>query len=108
MERHFIQEKPELFKDDEFVDTTHDAPIEALARDILKRIQKLEETLANPPIGELIDKQRSLYQDLLSETLSLAQRLATIEEKLRRPTWLFILVLALLAVAAGAWWSSAS
>jgi len=126
-EARLIKEKPQLFKDDEFVDTTQDASVDDLLRTVIEDIGKINEKLEDTQVGDLLEHQKDLYREIIDETQrrldslnrqisnqleessveyflsSLSQRLLKIEEKIKRPSWAVTVLLIAVAAAISAW-----
>ena len=123
-----IKENPGFFDDDP-VYADNETSAETLAEDMLEGIRSVEQKFDDANIGDLLDQQKKLYEDAISEiharlgelneelnrelgeTLekqsveyrlsSLGDKLATIEQKLRRPGWVLVLVTVLSAFLLG-------
>ncbi|MGH6662995.1 MAG: hypothetical protein ACREB6_15765, partial [Rhodospirillales bacterium] len=67
-EARLIKEKPQLFKDDEFVDTTQDASVEDLLRTVIEHIEKINEKLEDTQVSDLLEHQKDLYREIIDET----------------------------------------
>ena len=126
-EARLIKEKPQLFKDDEFVDTTQEASVDDLLRTVIEDIGKINEKLEDTQVSDLLEQQKDLYREIIDETQrrldslnrqisnqleessveyflsSLSQRLSKIEEKIKRPSWAVTVLLIAVAAAIGAW-----
>lgn len=126
-EARLIKEKPQLFKDDEFVDTTQNASVDDLLRTVIGDIGMINEKLEDTQVSDLLEHQKDLYREFTDETQrrldslnrqisnrleessveyflsSLSQRLSKIEEKIKRPSWAVTVLLIVAAAAIGAW-----
>jgi len=110
LEARLKKEKPEYFKDDEFVDTTEEASVDDLLRTVIERMDKIDEKLEGTQTSQqrLDDLNQGILEQLYESSAEyglLSQRLQKIEEKIRRPSWSITLLLVVAAAVFGAWLS---